>query len=73
MQPEPVANLACLVRKGFAIRVRKSENPRKVQEAVQFLLQDNEAKRKAEDFAKVMGKWDGPKTAAKLLLKKFGH
>lgn len=70
--PEQVANLACLVRKGFAIRVRKSANPRKVQEAIQILLH-NEAKRKAEDFAKVMEEWDGPKTAAELLLKKFGH
>ena len=27
MQPEQVANIACLVRKGFAIRVPKSKNP----------------------------------------------
>jgi UDP:flavonoid glycosyltransferase YjiC (YdhE family) len=34
MQPEQVANLACLVRKGFAIRIPKSKDPsRKVQEA----------------------------------------
>ena len=73
MQPEQVANLACLVRKGFAIRVRKSTNPNKVQEAIQVLLKDNEAKRKAEDFAKVMENWDGPRMAAELLVEKFGH
>ncbi len=73
MQMEQVANLACLVRKGFAIRVRKSANPRAVQKAIQVLLHNSEAKRKAEDFAKVMKKWDGPKMAAELLLRKFGH
>jgi UDP:flavonoid glycosyltransferase YjiC (YdhE family) len=35
MQPEQVANLQCLVRKGFAIRVPKSRDPsRKIQEAI---------------------------------------
>ena len=35
MQPEQDANIACLARKGFAIRVPKSKNPsRKVQEAI---------------------------------------
>jgi UDP:flavonoid glycosyltransferase YjiC (YdhE family) len=38
MQPEQAANLACLVRKGFAIRVPKSKNPpKKVQEAIKIL------------------------------------
>jgi UDP:flavonoid glycosyltransferase YjiC (YdhE family) len=73
MQPEQVANLACLVRKGFAIRVHKSKNPsKKVQEAIQILLKDKEAKRKAEEFSKLMEKWDGPKIAAELLYQKFG-
>jgi UDP:flavonoid glycosyltransferase YjiC (YdhE family) len=44
-----------------------------VQEAIQVLLKDNEAKRKAEDFAKVMENWDGPRMAAELLVEKFGH
>ena len=73
MQPEQDANIACLVRKGFAIRVPKSKNPsKKVQEAIQFLLYDEEAKKKAEEFSKVMEKWDGPKLAAELLFDKFG-
>jgi UDP:flavonoid glycosyltransferase YjiC (YdhE family) len=55
MQPEQVANLACLVRKGFAIRVPKSRDPsRKIQEAIQALLNDDQAKRKAEAFSKVV-------------------
>ena len=73
MQLEQVANIACLVRKGFAIRVAKSKDPsKKVQEAIQLLLYDEDAKRKAEEFSKIMEKWDGPKMAAELLYNKFG-
>ncbi len=73
MQLEQVANIACLVRKGFAIRVAKSKDPsKKVQEAVQLLLYDEDAKCKAEEFSKIMEKWDGPKMAAELLYNKFG-
>jgi UDP:flavonoid glycosyltransferase YjiC (YdhE family) len=73
MQPEQAANLAVLVRKGFAIQIAKSNDPsKKVQRAIHQLLHDEEAKRKAKEFAKVMEKWDGPKAAAELLLKRFG-
>jgi len=73
MQPEQVANIACLVRKGFAIRVPKSKDPsQKVQAAIEQLLYDEEAKQKAAAFARVMQKWDGPKRAADLLYEKFG-
>ena len=74
MQPEQVANIACLVRKGFAIRVPKSKDlAQKVQAAIEQLLHDEKAKQKAADFAKVMEKWDGPKMAAELLYEKFGQ
>jgi UDP:flavonoid glycosyltransferase YjiC (YdhE family) len=47
MQPEQDANIACLVRKGFAIRVPKSKDPsQKVQDAIVLLLHDEEAKKK---------------------------
>jgi UDP:flavonoid glycosyltransferase YjiC (YdhE family) len=73
MQPEQVANLACLVRKGFAIRVAKSKDPsRKVQIAIRQLLQDDNAKRKALEFSHVLEKWDGPQLAAQLLYNFFG-
>ncbi len=73
MQPEQDANIACLVRKGFAIRVPKSKDPsRKVQQAIERLLHDEGAKRRAQEFARVMEKWDGPKLAAELLYQKFG-
>jgi hypothetical protein len=44
-----------------------------VQEAIRLLLPDNEAKRKALDFAVVMAQWDGSKTSAELLFEKFGQ
>ena len=48
MQPEQDANIACLVRKGFAIRVPKSKDPsKKVQEAIQLLLQDDGSKKES--------------------------
>lgn len=73
MQPEQNANIACLVRKGFAIRVAKSRNPSgKVQKAIQSLLSNDDAKRKAQEFARIMTQWDGPKAAADLLFSRFG-
>jgi UDP:flavonoid glycosyltransferase YjiC (YdhE family) len=74
MQLEQVANLACLVRKGFAIRVPKSSNPsHAVQGAIRVLLRDEQAKRKAEEFAQIMAQWDGSKTSAEILFQKFGQ
>jgi len=72
MQPEQVANIACLVRKGFAIRIPKSKNVgEKVQKAIISLLNDENAKEKATEFAKVFDNWDGPQMAAELLYKKY--
>ncbi|MGO9325480.1 MAG: glycosyltransferase [Terracidiphilus sp.] len=73
MQMEQVANLACLERLGFAIRVGKSRNPsRKIQAAIQRLLHDEAAKAKAADFAKVISKWNGPERAVEILLQRYG-
>jgi UDP:flavonoid glycosyltransferase YjiC (YdhE family) len=73
MQPEQTANLAALARKGFAIQVAKSKDPsKKVREAIRRLLHDEQAKRKAREFAGVMEQWDSPKAAADLLYRKFG-
>ena len=74
MQPEQDANIAGLVRKGFAIRVPKSRDPSaKVQKAIEQLLNDSQARQKAEAFARVMTRWDGPCLAADLLVEKFGN
>ena len=74
MQMEQVANLACLERLGFAIRVGKSRNPsRKVQEAIAKLVNDESAKSKAAGFAEVVARWDGPKQAAARLVERYGE
>ena len=73
MQPEQVANLAALVRKGFAIRIPKSKNPsRQVQAAITQLLHDEAALQKAKEFSRVVARWNGPQEAATLLYEKFG-
>jgi len=72
MQPEQVANLTCLVRKGIAIRVPKSRRPgSKVQDAIYEMLNNVDAKQKAIEFSKVVSHWDGPKMAAQLLYEKL--
>jgi len=74
MQMEQVANLACLERLGFAIRVPKSQDPsRQVQAAIQKLLHDDQAKARAASFAKVIAQWDGPKLAAAMLFEHYGN
>jgi UDP:flavonoid glycosyltransferase YjiC (YdhE family) len=73
MQMEQVANLACLERLGFAIRVPKSKNPsRHVQAAIRKLLHDEQAKARAAEFAKVVAQWNGPDCAAEVLLERYG-
>jgi UDP:flavonoid glycosyltransferase YjiC (YdhE family) len=74
MQPEQVANLDCLVRKGFAIRVPKSKDPSaRIHQAIEQLLHDDEARRKAEQFAHTVADWDGPRLAAELLFDRFAE
>jgi hypothetical protein len=73
MQPIQVANLARLVRKGFAMRVPKIKHPSaKIRRAYKLLVHDDDAKMKAQEFCKVLEKGDGPKLAAELLNEKFG-
>jgi UDP:flavonoid glycosyltransferase YjiC (YdhE family) len=73
MQPEQRANIACLERKGFAVRLSKSKDlPKRIQEAIRNQLSNSEAKRKAEEYSMEMAKWDGPYNAADILYQKFG-
>ncbi len=74
MQLEQVANLACLERLGFAVRVPKSKNPSaKVQRAIKRLLHDDVAKAKARAFARSIAEWDGPKLATEKLVERFAR
>jgi UDP:flavonoid glycosyltransferase YjiC (YdhE family) len=73
MQMEQVANIACLERLGFAIRVPKSKDPsRRVQAAIEKLLDDERARAHAAAFARIAGTWDGPKRGAEMLLQRYG-
>ncbi|MFZ6026159.1 MAG: nucleotide disphospho-sugar-binding domain-containing protein [Chloroflexota bacterium] len=73
MMAEQDANLECLVRLGFAIRVPKGKaNAPRVLAAINKLLHDETAKQKARDFAAVVAQWDGPSRAAQFLNETYG-
>lgn len=74
MHFEQEGNLECLVRKGFAIRLRKRRvTPEAVLAAVDRLLNDPEAHRRAREFKAVVEKYDGPARAARFLADTFGR
>jgi hypothetical protein len=59
MQPEQEANLECLVRKGFAIRIKKKRiSAEAILKAIDELINDEKAAAKARDFQQVIMKWD---------------
>ena len=61
MQPEQELTLDCLARKGFTIRIRNHKlTPEKLCEAIDKLLMDKKAQRKAREFQEVVQKWDNP-------------
>ncbi len=67
MQPEQVANLAALVRKGFAIRIPKSKNPsRQVQAAITQLLHDERGQAEGGRFLKSRGGVGWPQGSGRL-------
>jgi UDP:flavonoid glycosyltransferase YjiC (YdhE family) len=73
MQPEQEANLECLGRKGFGIRIRKKRvTARAVLAAVDRLLNNKEAEQEALAFKETLKGWDGPAEAARFLREKFG-
>jgi UDP:flavonoid glycosyltransferase YjiC (YdhE family) len=73
MHFEQEANLQCVVRKGFAIRLRKRRfHPADVLAAVDRLMSDTEARRKALEFKSIIEKYDAPANAARFLTQIFG-
>jgi len=61
MTPEQEFNIDCLVRKGFAIRIRKNRfTPERLSNAIDKLLANKETQRKAKEFQKVVQKCDDP-------------
>ncbi|MCD4784920.1 MAG: hypothetical protein K8T10_13980 [Candidatus Eremiobacteraeota bacterium] len=72
MQPEQEANLECLVRKGFAIRIKKKRlSSEKINEDIKKLLKDEDAKRKAKEFQKEIEKWDDPNKITEFFVRTF--
>ncbi|MFZ2087139.1 MAG: nucleotide disphospho-sugar-binding domain-containing protein [Desulfobaccales bacterium] len=73
MHFEQEANLECVVRKGFAVRLRKKRfTPAEVMAAVDRLIDDPEAHRKAQEFKKIIERYDPPAIAARFLHRTFG-
>jgi UDP:flavonoid glycosyltransferase YjiC (YdhE family) len=61
MQPEQEANVDCLVRKGFAIRIRKNRlTPETLCVAIDQLLADEQARTKAKEYQEIVQRWDNP-------------
>lgn len=74
MMAEQEANLDCLVRKGFAIRIRKNRfTPERLCAAIETLLADEVAKQKARDFQVVMKQWDDPALITRFFTQHFLH
>jgi len=72
MQYEQEANIDCLVKKGFAVRIRKNEfTPEKLYAAIEKLLNDSQAKEKAVAFKEVTEKWHDPKITAEFFIQRF--
>jgi UDP:flavonoid glycosyltransferase YjiC (YdhE family) len=72
MMFEQEANIDCLVRKGFAVRIRKNRlTPEKLCEAIERLLADKEAQERARAFQKVVQKWDDPSIVARFFEETF--
>ncbi len=58
MMPEQEYNIECLVRKGFATRIRrKRARPETVNRSILTLLSDDAAKKKAAEYSKQVGIW----------------
>jgi UDP:flavonoid glycosyltransferase YjiC (YdhE family) len=74
MMIEQEANIDCLVRKGFAIRIRKNRlTPQKLHQAIETLLSDPEALRKAQAFQKIIQRWDDPTIITDFFVRTFDN
>ena len=72
MQPEQEWNIDCLVRKGFALRIRKGQfTPNKLFAAIDRLLADPEARRRAKEYQKVIEQWAEPSLISEFFEKTF--
>jgi len=73
MHFEQEANLECVVRRGFAVRLRKRRfNPADVMAGIDRLINDAEASRRALEFKRIIEQYDAPANAARFLAQTFG-
>ncbi len=71
--PEQEWNLDCIVRKGFAIRLRKKRiTALQVTRAIESFLHNPEARAKATSFRSAIAASNGPQNAAAFLVDTFG-
>ncbi|MCA9957871.1 MAG: hypothetical protein KC443_02490 [Anaerolineales bacterium] len=74
MMMEQEANIDCLVRKGFAMRIRKNRfTPERLCAAIDTLLADESARQKAKAFQAVMEQWDDPDLIRRFFTAQFLH
>lgn len=74
MMAEQEANIDCLVRLGFAIRIRKPRfTPEKLMDALATLLADEDAQQKARDFQQIIQGWDDPAITTQFFVETFGR
>jgi UDP:flavonoid glycosyltransferase YjiC (YdhE family) len=72
MMVEQEANIDCLVRKGFAIRIRKNRlTPEKLCDAIDTLLADREAQHKAKEFQNVVQDSMNPSSIRRFFVRTF--
>lgn len=72
MMAEQEANVDCLVRKGFARRIRKNRlTPHTLNKAILSLLNDEKAKEKAGAYGKSMERWFEPELIINFFRKHF--
>ncbi len=72
MQYEQEVNIDCLVKKGFAARIRKNEfTPEKLYAEIERLLNDVQAREKALAFKEITEKWHDLGIAAEFFIQRF--
>lgn len=73
MQPEQEINIEFVVRWGSAVRVERNKvTPERMRAAVRALLDDQQARERAEALAAEIARWDGPERVAAFLKEQFG-
>jgi hypothetical protein len=71
ISPERFINLEGLA-KGFAIHPKRQFDSERLYNAIEHLLADPVAQKKASDYQKVVAEWDTPQHIRKFFRERFG-